>query len=702
MAIEFQGLNQEFTTQTPSTGTAVAVPSPLERSALLSRVAWRFENAERRGRYERLGNLVVETLDNRVDALQQAASRFSWPVSGDSQRKARLVTPASANASTADVGGASPTAKELLRAELSAPEDAQRYYKFFSRGRSPYGDSGIAAGDYSFSVTQGDASETVDVSIDADMNWGQALSAVADAVNATSLPVQAEVIRQTAPNQRLEFLSREGSILGVTVSAGHQDQDVSFRDLDGVLTTKLDLDPTETPVAAATVRTHNVASASPASATTYTTVPVNPAGDPGLAAGEHRLLYAVGDVTGTVAVTVDDDMDWEELLQALSNRINATDTELSARVTETTMPTGGLDPQYQRAMQLEVTLDSPKRGDRLALSDYGAGWLDDVDGFIDPSGGLPNWVTGGERYIASATANGWTEGNLYEYDGSAWSETTPEAENAVTNDDDGLDWFYDGSNWSTTASGSLGATLGLNLTAVPGADAAAHIDGRDMTSETSLFTLDQGRMTVEVAAPVGQNLPLRVEEGYAAVQDRMTDLVGAYNDLQSYLTDNADLFEAGFDQTWSDPVADLSAELEWMGVEPTGDAETLWVQSDAFAQALVQDPERMRAALVDAPDGLAPRLEAISAANSGSSLADRLVHPNVLAEPEPSPAVEAELAEDATLAEVVSARTDAPRPEQSPYTDFTNIMADIVRRGREQMALLDNLADSARIFDSES
>jgi len=69
--------------------------------------------------------------------------------------------------------------------------------------------------------------------------------------------------------------------------------------------------------------------------------------------------------------------------------------------------------------------------------------------------------------------------------------------------------------------------------------------------------------------------------------------------------------------------------------------------------------------------------------------------------------VEADLAKQGALAQVVAARTDAPRPEQSPYTDFTNIMADIVRQGREQMAAIKissgaGLSDTGRLFDSES
>ncbi|BBD09621.1 hypothetical protein [Desulfovibrio ferrophilus] len=692
MAIEFEGLNQEFTTSRLSQGTATQATTSLERSALLSRVAWRFENAERQGRYSRLGNLVVETLDNRISDLESATSNFSWPVSGNSQRKARLVTPANASS---DIKG-------LLRTELRSGDDAQRYYKYFSTGRNAATNTNLDGKDYRFSITQGDSTEKIDISIAEGQNWGEILDSVAEAVNQTSLPVQAEVIRQTGPYQDLDFLHKTGSILAVTVNAGHQDQDVSFRDLEGLLTTNLKLDATERPVAAPTIRTHNVASASPASASTYTTTPVNPIGDPGLTAGEHRLLFTVGDITNTVAVTVDNDMDWEELLENVANRINSTSTELSARVMDGEMSSGQLEPLSQRSIQLEVSLASPKRGDRLALSEYGGPWLDDIDGFHDPTNGLPNWVTGGERYIASATANGWTEGNVYEYDGSAWSETATVTNNAVSNMDDGQDWFNDGTSWSTTPSGNLVDSLGLNTTASPGQDAQAHINGRDMVSETGIFSLDQGRMTIEAQAPLGQNLPLKVESGYAEIQDRFTDMVTAYNGLRDFLLPNADLFEAGFPDTWRDPVSDLSTELEWMGVEELPGSGNLWVRSDDFAQALVQDSQRARATLFDAPGGLAPRLAQVSSTNRQPSLEDHLVHPKVLVDPGPAPATEADLSRQSQMQDVIAAGTDVPRPEQSPYVEFSNLMADIIRQGHEQMEALANMPDTGRIFDSES
>jgi hypothetical protein len=50
-------------------------------------------------------------------------------------------------------------------------------------------------------------------------------------------------------------------------------------------------------------------------------------------------------------------------------------------------------------------------------------WLRPVTPY-DPTPGLPGGPTTGDRYIALATANGWTLLNIYEYNGATWSHHT--------------------------------------------------------------------------------------------------------------------------------------------------------------------------------------------------------------------------------------------------------------------------------------
>lgn len=58
-----------------------------------------------------------------------------------------------------------------------------------------------------------------------------------------------------------------------------------------------------------------------------------------------------------------------------------------------------------------------------------------VDGFRDPTSGLPT-NTAGVEYVATASANGWTEDYLYYGDGSDWFETIPDKGHIIYSDED--------------------------------------------------------------------------------------------------------------------------------------------------------------------------------------------------------------------------------------------------------------------------
>jgi hypothetical protein len=68
--------------------------------------------------------------------------------------------------------------------------------------------------------------------------------------------------------------------------------------------------------------------------------------------------------------------------------------------------------------------------------------------FFDPTPALPTNPAAGDVFISSDTARGWTEGNIYEWSGTAWNEAVPVEGMWVWID--ALDEFYkyDGSSWS--------------------------------------------------------------------------------------------------------------------------------------------------------------------------------------------------------------------------------------------------------------
>lgn len=77
----------------------------------------------------------------------------------------------------------------------------------------------------------------------------------------------------------------------------------------------------------------------------------------------------------------------------------------------------------------------------------GADWQDSVLDRYDPTGGLPGGPATGARYISTATANGWTDKYIYEYNGSTWDEIVPNEGFATWVEDEDKWYFYNGTNW---------------------------------------------------------------------------------------------------------------------------------------------------------------------------------------------------------------------------------------------------------------
>ena len=55
----------------------------------------------------------------------------------------------------------------------------------------------------------------------------------------------------------------------------------------------------------------------------------------------------------------------------------------------------------------------------------GISWKEPVISRFDPTSGLPSSPSLKNRYISTATANGWSDKYIYEWDGSSWDETVP-------------------------------------------------------------------------------------------------------------------------------------------------------------------------------------------------------------------------------------------------------------------------------------
>lgn len=91
-------------------------------------------------------------------------------------------------------------------------------------------------------------------------------------------------------------------------------------------------------------------------------------------------------------------------------------------------------------------------------------WQPAIAEFYDPTPGLPPGAAEGERYIASATANGWTIDYIYEYRASVWAEIVPTLGCTLIAWDTGIFWSWNGVAWQT----NLMQRGEYNSLAVPG------------------------------------------------------------------------------------------------------------------------------------------------------------------------------------------------------------------------------------------
>lgn len=97
---------------------------------------------------------------------------------------------------------------------------------------------------------------------------------------------------------------------------------------------------------------------------------------------------------------------------------------------------------------------SPIEWTTIGASIIPISWLDKAKNFFDPTSGLPSTPTEGDRWIASATANGWTENYIYTRVDSSWTEFIPTDGDAIIlfEPDPNEAYIYSGSMWASFGS----------------------------------------------------------------------------------------------------------------------------------------------------------------------------------------------------------------------------------------------------------
>jgi hypothetical protein len=119
------------------------------------------------------------------------------------------------------------------------------------------------------------------------------------------------------------------------------------------------------------------------------------------------------------------------------------------------------DPSYTYPSPQEWQLDNPHAMSKTLAEVLGKAiypeiststllaWREAVINYYDPTGGLPSSPSVDDRYISTATANGWTADYIYTWDGSSWSGFVPGEGCTVYNESTDVHQTYNGTTWGT-------------------------------------------------------------------------------------------------------------------------------------------------------------------------------------------------------------------------------------------------------------
>ena len=187
---------------------------------------------------------------------------------------------------------------------------------------------------------------------------------------------------------------------------------------------------------------------------------------------------------------------------------------------------------------LTINLDSGNNKIDFDLAmidfDFQASVLD----IYDPTTSTPPTPTTGDRYISAATANGWTIDNIYEWSGTAWTETVANEGMLTWVEDEDKFYVYNGSAWVTfggiVAHNSLSGLQGGAASEYYHLDASDYGDLTDVNAQLAALQTD--------GTPTFANL---ISSGYARIGDT-TDTTGGN------LRYNSNTFQGYDGSTWVD------------------------------------------------------------------------------------------------------------------------------------------------------
>lgn len=518
-----------------------------------------FSQAQLRNYYDRNSSFAALGVRQSLENLSRTLASFKWPDTGFSIQQERLTVP-------------DPGFDGKLKATLSPKDSPIKYDRIVSRGFTPEQTSLLDSREYKFQMSYGSDSQTFKINVTDGIKNSEVLNLVASAVNTSSMPVQADIVTQTAPGLNHEDLLGTGSALVFSVNSAYGNDKLGFRDLSGQLISSLKLRGTEDAIGPAETGRYSLKSVSKGSVSSFLSKSFEKNASTTLNSGEHNIDYSFGPDSGTVTFTVSEGDTWGDVFNNIINSIENVSDRISADVVETKAPSSvytGDDFLMTDTQAVKISSVAPKLGERLQLS---------------PDSSL--------------------------------------------------------------------SALGLGVTSQPGSDAELIVNGRSQVRAPGLFSLDKGRLQVEVEDVTGQPLPLRVVEAVEEIESKFSAIADSYNSFRKSFLPVEDLFKSGFGDAWRNPVDKNSVDLKWMGLREAGKDKMLWFEADSFYKAMASEPDKVEQLLTDASEGLVSvwTAETEKVLENGvdsylipqSSLPDRLL-------PEPSPRTENELEQSSEL-----------------------------------------------------
>ncbi|WP_051294871.1 hypothetical protein [Maridesulfovibrio bastinii] len=425
----------------------------------------------------------------------------------------------------------------------------------------------------------------------------------------------------------------------------------------------------------------------------------------------YKFQMTLGDESETFTLDVTDGMKNGEVLEMVADAINSSRLHVQASVVNKDYPGINQDDLLGSGDALVFSVNSAYGDRQLGFRDLSGGLISSLElkstePAIGPaekklysiegisSGSVSTFLSGSFESEATSTLEagehsiGYTAGsesgtvNFTVEDGDKWSDVLGSIVNAVETASERLDaevvdtrmpsQVYSGDDFFMTdglavkismVDPKIGERLELSpdtsldqlklgITSQPGSDSRMIINGSEEVRSPGLFSLDKGRVQIELEDSFSETLPLKVVDAIEKMESAVSSIAESYNSFRKNYLPVKDLFQEGFGDIWRTPLEERSTDLEWMGLREAGKDKMLWFDSDAFYKALGSEPDRVNSIIENGDQGLFPEWDE----NTGkvlkngvesylineSSLPDRLL-------PEPSPRTEIELEKSSEL-----------------------------------------------------